>query len=112
MTLDQLTELFKWMTICNVAVFLISAVLTIMFKGFVCRMHGMIFGIDKEKLAGAKKDVLIMHPGPTNRGVELSAEIADGEYSVILDQVTNGLAIRMAILYLLLGTKEPAIVES
>lgn len=50
MTLDQLTELFKWMTICNVAVFLISAVLTIMFKGFVCRMHGMIFGIDKEKV--------------------------------------------------------------
>ena len=44
-----------------------------------------------------------MHPGPTNRGVELSAEVADGEYSVILDQVTNGVAVRMAILYLLLG---------
>ena len=48
MTLDQLTELFKWMTVINVIVFLVSAVLTIMFKGFVCRMHGLIFGIDKE----------------------------------------------------------------
>ena len=47
-----------------------------------------------------------MHPGPTNRGVELSAEVADGEYSVILDQVTNGVAVRMAVLYLTLGTKE------
>lgn len=64
------------------------------------------FGINAEKLKKAKQDVLIMHPGPTNRGVELSAEVADGTYSVILDQVTNGIAIRMAVLYLLLGTKE------
>ena len=61
MTLDQLTELFKWMTICNVAVFLISAVLTIMFKGFVCRMHGMIFGIDKEELPMALYKYLGTH---------------------------------------------------
>jgi aspartate carbamoyltransferase catalytic subunit len=50
-----------------------------------------------------------MHPGPTNRGVELSADVADGEHSVILEQVTNGLAVRMAVLYLLLGAKEPAV---
>jgi aspartate carbamoyltransferase catalytic subunit len=61
------------------------------------------FGIDKERLRKAKKEVLIMHPGPINRGVELSPEIADGKYSVILDQVTNGIAVRMAVLYLLLG---------
>ena len=69
------------------------------------REYAKVFGINAEKLKKAKKDVLIMHPGPTNRGVELSAEVADGEYSVILDQVTNGIAIRMAILYLVLGTK-------
>jgi len=69
------------------------------------REYAKVFGINAAKLKNAKKDVLIMHPGPTNRGVELSAEIADGEYSVILDQVTNGVAIRMAILYLVLGTK-------
>ena len=51
----------------------------------------------------AKKDVLILHPGPVNRGVEIASEVADGPYSVILDQVTNGVAVRMAILYLLLG---------
>jgi len=70
------------------------------------REYAKIFGVNKEKLKHAKKNILIMHPGPTNRGVELSAEVADGEYSVILDQVTNGVAVRMAVLYLLLGAKE------
>ncbi|MFH1837241.1 MAG: aspartate carbamoyltransferase catalytic subunit [Candidatus Omnitrophota bacterium] len=60
------------------------------------------FGITKELLdSSAKKEVLIMHPGPINRGVELSQEIADSQYSVILDQVTNGVAVRMAVLFLL-----------
>lgn len=75
------------------------------------REYAKAFGINQEKLKRAKKDVLIMHPGPTNRGVELSGEVADGESSVILDQVTNGVAIRMAVLYLLLGTREPVAVE-
>ena len=74
------------------------------------REYAIKFGINKTKLEKyAKKDVLIMHPGPTNRGIELSAEVADGEYSVILDQVTNGVAVRMAVLYLLLGAKEKMI---
>ena len=64
------------------------------------------FGLNKEKLKRAKKDVVIMHPGPVNRGIELSADVADGENSVILEQVTNGVAVRMAVLYLLLGKKE------
>ncbi|MCK5423421.1 MAG: aspartate carbamoyltransferase, partial [Deltaproteobacteria bacterium] len=51
----------------------------------------------------AKKGVLIMHPGPINRGVEISPEVADGPYALILEQVTNGLAVRMALLYLLIG---------
>ncbi len=72
------------------------------------REYAQRFGITKERLKKAKKDILIMHPGPTNRGVEIAADVADGEYSVILEQVTNGVAIRMAVLYLLLGTKESA----
>ncbi len=62
-----------------------------------------LYGINSERLKRAKKDVMIMHPGPINRGIELSSEIADGPYNVILDQVTNGVAIRMAVLFLLLG---------
>ncbi len=67
------------------------------------REYAKVFGLDEKKLADAKPDVLIMHPGPINRGVEISPSVADGPYSVILDQVTNGVAIRMALLYLLLG---------
>jgi aspartate carbamoyltransferase catalytic subunit len=51
----------------------------------------------------AKPDVIVMHPGPMNRGVEIASEVADGRYSVILEQVTNGVAVRMAVLYLLAG---------
>ena len=55
------------------------------------------------RLALAKPVVIIMHPGPMNRGVEIASEVADGPYSVILDQVANGVAVRMAVLYLLAG---------
>ncbi len=65
------------------------------------REYSIRFGINADRLRNAKKDVLIMHPGPMNRGVEISPEVADGPYSVILDQVTNGVAVRMALLYLL-----------
>jgi len=61
------------------------------------------FGLTEERVRRAKKDVVVMHPGPMNRGVEIASEVADGPYSVILDQVTNGVAVRMAVLYLLLG---------
>ncbi len=70
------------------------------------REYARLFGVNQEKLNAASKNILIMHPGPTNRGVELSAEVADGTQSVILEQVTNGVAVRMAVLYLLLGTKD------
>ena len=65
--------------------------------------YAKLFGITKERLKKAKKDVVIMHPGPINRGVELTSEVADGPYNVILEQVTNGVAVRMAVLFLLLG---------
>ena len=61
------------------------------------------YGITLERLAGAKENLTIMHPGPINRGVEITPEVADGPYSVILDQVTNGVAVRMAVLFLLSG---------
>jgi aspartate carbamoyltransferase catalytic subunit len=67
------------------------------------REYAQCYGLTTESLAGAKDDVLIMHPGPINRGVEIAPEVADGPYSVILEQVANGVALRMAILYLLLG---------
>jgi aspartate carbamoyltransferase catalytic subunit len=61
------------------------------------------FGLTAERLRRAKEGVLVMHPGPMNRGVEIASDVADGPYSVILDQVTNGVAVRMAVLYLLSG---------
>lgn len=63
------------------------------------------FGINKDVLRYAKKDLIIMHPGPINRGVELTPDIADGAQSVILEQVTNGIAVRMAVLYLIAQRK-------
>jgi len=68
--------------------------------------YSSFFGLNKENLKLAKEDVLVMHPGPINRGVEIMPEVADGLRSVIEEQVTNGLAIRMSLLYLLLGGKE------
>ncbi|MBI4343569.1 MAG: aspartate carbamoyltransferase catalytic subunit [Candidatus Omnitrophica bacterium] len=67
------------------------------------REYRLTYGVDQARLAHAKPEVLIMHPGPVNRGVELDSRVADGPYSVILDQVTNGLAVRMAVLYLVAG---------
>ena len=77
------------------------------------RMHGhffpsvreyfALFGMTAERLRRAKPDVIVMHPGPMNRGVEIDSEVADGPFSVILQQVTNGVAVRMAVLYLLAG---------
>lgn len=68
--------------------------------------YSALFGLRAEHLSGAKKDVIIMHPGPMNRGVEIMDDVADGPYSVILEQVENGVAVRMAILYLLLGREK------
>jgi len=67
------------------------------------REYSSCFGINKEIMRNAREDVIIMHPGPINRGVELSSDVADGPFSVILDQVANGVAVRMALLYLLMG---------
>jgi len=70
------------------------------------REYYEFFGLTPDKLKLAKKDALIMHPGPMNRGVEIDSSVADSDQAIILDQVLNGVASRMAILYLLLGGKE------
>jgi aspartate carbamoyltransferase catalytic subunit len=83
------------------------------------RMHGhffpstreyfTLFGMTTERLRRAAPDVILMHPGPMNRGVEIASDVADGPYSVILEQVANGVAVRMAVLYLLAGGSESRI---
>ena len=70
------------------------------------REYFHLFGMTEERVRRAKPDVIIMHPGPMNRGVEIASEVADGPYSVILEQVANGVAVRMAVLYLLAGGVE------
>ena len=67
------------------------------------REYSMLYGIDKKILDSLNKEITIMHPGPINRGVELSSDIADSDHAIILDQVENGVAVRMAVLFLLAG---------
>ncbi|MEJ7808788.1 MAG: aspartate carbamoyltransferase catalytic subunit [Gemmatimonadaceae bacterium] len=75
------------------------------------REYNRVFGVTRERLERAPRDVLILHPGPMNRGVEIDSDVADGPQSVILDQVTNGVAVRMAVLYLLAGGR-PELAEA
>jgi len=67
------------------------------------REYTMLYGLTQEILDGLKKDIIVMHPGPINRGVEISSEVADGKNSIILEQVENGVAVRMAVMFLLAG---------
>jgi len=67
--------------------------------------YAELYGLNAERMKKAQKDVIVMHPGPINRGVEITSEVADGPHNVILEQVTNGVAVRTAILFLLLGGK-------
>lgn len=69
------------------------------------REYSLYYGINKKLLSQLDKEIVIMHPGPINRGVELSSDVADSKHSIILEQVQNGVAVRMAVLYLLAGTK-------
>lgn len=73
------------------------------------REYAAFYGLDLPRLRMAGPDVMVMHPGPINRGVEIGADVADSPQSVILDQVTNGIAVRMALLYLLLGSETPGV---
>ncbi|MEW6468953.1 MAG: aspartate carbamoyltransferase catalytic subunit [Bacteroidota bacterium] len=70
------------------------------------REYSMLFGLNKEILDSLKKEITVMHPGPINRGVEITSDVADSRQSIILEQVENGVAVRMAVLYLLAGRQE------
>ena len=70
------------------------------------REYSMAFGLNKQLLDSLKKEIVIMHPGPMNRGVEIDSDVADSKHAIVLQQVENGVAIRMAVLYLLAGKKE------
>ncbi len=97
----RVEEAIEWADALNV----LRLQLERMQDGFVpsLREYNRVFGITQEQLEWAPRDLLLMHPGPMNRGVEIDSDVADGPHSVILRQVTNGVAIRMAVLYLLAG---------
>lgn len=97
----RVEEAIQWADALNV----LRLQLERMESGFIpsLREYYRVFGITVERLARAPRDITIMHPGPMNRGVEIDSRVADGPHSVILDQVTNGVAVRMAVLYLLAG---------
>jgi aspartate carbamoyltransferase catalytic subunit len=99
----RIEEAIEWADALNV----LRLQLERMTAGFVpsVREYNRVFGVSIDRLEKAPRDILILHPGPMNRGVEIDSAVADGPHSVILQQVTNGVAIRMAVLYLLAGGK-------
>jgi aspartate carbamoyltransferase catalytic subunit len=106
---DHVEEAIAWADALNV----LRLQLERMQGGYIpsLREYNRVFGITRERLDRAPKDVLILHPGPMNRGVEIDSDVADGPHSVILNQVTNGVAVRMAVLYLLSGGR-PELAEA
>ncbi|HYH78951.1 MAG TPA: aspartate carbamoyltransferase catalytic subunit [Longimicrobium sp.] len=97
----RIEEAIEWADVLNV----LRLQLERMKAGFIpsLREYNRIFGVTRARVEAAPRDVLILHPGPMNRGVEIDSDVADGPHSVILQQVTNGVAVRMAVLYLLAG---------
>jgi aspartate carbamoyltransferase catalytic subunit len=99
--LPRIEEAIEWADALNV----LRLQLERMQAGFIpsLREYNRVFGVTSDRLRRAPRDLVILHPGPMNRGVEIDSDVADGEHSVILPQVTNGVAVRMAVLYLLAG---------
>ena len=98
---DRIEAAIEWAEALNI----LRLQLERMTAGYIpsAREYNRVFGVSRERLDRAPRDLLIMHPGPMNRGVEIDSDVADGPHSVILNQVTNGVAVRMAVLYLLAG---------
>jgi aspartate carbamoyltransferase catalytic subunit len=97
----RLEEAIEWADVLNV----LRLQLERMEAGYIpsLREYNRIWGVSNARLSASKRDLLVLHPGPMNRGVEIDSDVADGPHSVILNQVTNGVAVRMAVLYLLAG---------
>ncbi len=106
---DRIEEAVEWADAFNV----LRLQLERMQAGYIpsLREYNRVYGVTRARLDKAPRDILILHPGPMNRGVEIDSDVADGPHSVILDQVTNGVAVRMAVLYLLAGGK-PELAEA
>lgn len=98
---SRIEEAIEWADVLNV----LRLQLERMQAGFIptLREYNRVFGVTRERVERAPRELLVLHPGPMNRGVEIDSDVADGPHSVILDQVTNGVAVRMAVLYLLAG---------
>ena len=105
----RVEEAIEWADVLNI----LRLQLERMQAGYIpsLREYYRVFGVTQERLARAPQELLILHPGPMNRGVEIDSRVADGEHSVILRQVTNGVAVRMAVLYLLAGGR-PELAEA
>jgi aspartate carbamoyltransferase catalytic subunit len=106
---DRIEAAIEWAQALNV----LRLQLERMTAGYIpsLREYNRVFGVTAERVARAPRELLILHPGPMNRGVEIDSTVADGPHSVILNQVTNGVAIRMAVLYLLAGGR-PELAEA
>ena len=106
---ERIEEAIEWADALNV----LRLQLERMIGGYIpsSREYNRVFGVTRERLDRAPRDILILHPGPMNRGVEIDSDVADGPHSVILHQVTNGVAVRMAVLYLLAGGR-PELAEA
>jgi len=98
---SDLKEALKWCDVANVLRIQLERQDVNYFPSL--REYSMVYGINKELLDSLEKEIVVMHPGPINRGVELSSDVADSDHAIILDQVENGVAIRMAVMYLLAG---------
>jgi aspartate carbamoyltransferase catalytic subunit len=106
---DRIEAAIEWAEALNI----LRLQLERMQAGYIpsLREYNRVFGVTRARLERAPRDLLILHPGPMNRGVEIDSDVADGPHSVILNQVTNGVAVRMAVLYLLAGGR-PDLAES
>ena len=106
---DRIEDAIQWADALNI----LRLQLERMQGGYIpsLREYNRVFGVTRARLEAAPRDLLILHPGPMNRGVEIDSDVADGPHSVILNQVTNGVAVRMTVLYLLAGGR-PELAEA
>ncbi len=99
----ELKKALEWCDVANVLRIQLERQNQVLFSSL--REYNLAYGVSKKLLDGLKKEIIIMHPGPINRGVEIDSDVADSHQSIILQQVENGVAVRMAVLYLLSGSK-------
>ncbi|MFL5811636.1 MAG: aspartate carbamoyltransferase, partial [Flavisolibacter sp.] len=102
----DLKKTLQWCDVANVVRIQLEIQYQVLFSSL--REYNLVYGINKKLLDSLSKKILVMHPGPINRGVELDSDVADSDQSIILQQVENGVAVRMAVLYLLAGERNSA----